>query len=595
MVRPRDFSQQSAPAAPSMARADSCFSSNSEHLPANTESIRNPALYTGLSSTDITAWQTEDPPFNAYTVRSAPSPRRLTSQRPALPQVVEVDTGFGKNPADWLSSLEESPIGPRSGPMVPSASARGLDRFSNQAQRSSIPDLAAPSGFSTQWPSSQSAAGLTTGNTAASDNMSRQPSLVSSALCGGLDMLRFSSIGDLSNPDYNEEFSPVQDTSSFPVADEAVDGSFDKKNISHVLRGAGAFSDPFHCAPSTAAPASFQPSSVAEDMERQGSNDSAGSSSSAMSARKRRQEHLANARRPIAPKTSDDEDARSSRKSQRWGVRGGPAKKEKMAIAKSAYKRPEQQRVYCTKCTVQPLGFRGTNELKRHFDSNHGPTKTMWVCVDAPRLSATECKVCASGKKYNKDYNAAAHLRRTHFNKTKKGGRPKNEKAGGSSGGKEPPMEELRVYLKEVTVPRVEVDGGAVDDEDDEDAIMAVEEQIDLDLDLQLDFGTSASYDPTASPDSDMDILPDADVSTEFFGSALPTQFFYNDNTTTAAASTFERAFDVNQDVPGSSDFLESSAFLPESYPMNDATASFIGAQQQSEQVFPPFDFNAQH
>ncbi|EHK97035.1 hypothetical protein M7I_7173 [Glarea lozoyensis 74030] len=111
-----------------------------------------------------------------------------------------------------------------------------------------------------------------------------------------------------------------------------------------------------------------------------------------------------------------------------------------------------------------------------------------WVCIEPsgnghpkPELPLSKCKACGQQrKKYGAYYNAAAHLRRTHF-KPKAKGRGKNskvddgEKRGGKGGGDWPPMSELKHWMKEVeeAVPDFslypEEDAAESDDEENPD------------------------------------------------------------------------------------------------------------------------------
>jgi len=173
----------------------------------------------------------------------------------------------------------------------------------------------------------------------------------------------------------------------------------------------------------------------------------------------------------------------------------------KAVITKAKYERPKHPKVQCPQCNENPEGFRGEHELRRHTEAKHKATVKKWICRD-PSLTGiphaenatkplSDCKHCSTRKLYGAYYNAAAHLRRTHFRvkSTRKGlGGSKNgtkgssssstkveEKRGGKGGGDWPCMAELKLWMVEVTVPMDQEnalahDGldpsGAVDSED---------------------------------------------------------------------------------------------------------------------------------
>ena len=76
----------------------------------------------------------------------------------------------------------------------------------------------------------------------------------------------------------------------------------------------------------------------------------------------------------------------------------------------------------------------------------------LWPDSPTSLLMLTSATACRARKTYGANYNAAAHLRRAHFNppKNKRGGRgKKSEGRGGMGGGNKPSMEELKKWMYE--------------------------------------------------------------------------------------------------------------------------------------------------
>jgi hypothetical protein len=221
------------------------------------------------------------------------------------------------------------------------------------------------------------------------------------------------------------------------------------------------------------------------DMERSASNTSMASTRSTSSLKARAKDTLKqqvqrgkNAR--LQPKPAVDLQATST------STEAAHTKDGKAAIVKNKYVRPRQPKVYCELCDEHKEGFRGEHELRRHKEAKHQDTVKKFMCRDPATVGLpvgvqavnplSKCKACKTHKKYGAYYNAAAHLRRTHFKEKpsrqkNKGGANKHgdeDKRGGKGGGDWPPMSELKNWMTEVHVSKYEM-SPIEDDEGDED------------------------------------------------------------------------------------------------------------------------------
>ncbi|KAK2609092.1 hypothetical protein QQS21_002319 [Conoideocrella luteorostrata] len=247
--------------------------------------------------------------------------------------------------------------------------------------------------------------------------------------------------------------------------------------------------------PSTSSTAMFLSPPVPRSMERSTSNTSSASAKSTVSNTERRarealsrtsQNGKSNAIRPKIESTSDTKPAADV-----------PQKKEgKNPPQKMRYQRPKGPKAFCPDCDEHPDGFRGEHELRRHRNSKHKEFIKKFVCRDPETVGLfsdvkaviplSSCKSCCTGKMYGAYYNAAAHLRRTHFKPKSNRRGPRNmrrhsdEKRGGKGGGDWPSMNDLKVWFKEVEIsagrdddeqsasPAADIDGAAaVTDTDD--------------------------------------------------------------------------------------------------------------------------------
>ncbi|EMC93407.1 hypothetical protein BAUCODRAFT_26700 [Baudoinia panamericana UAMH 10762] len=187
----------------------------------------------------------------------------------------------------------------------------------------------------------------------------------------------------------------------------------------------------------------------------------------------RRRKHIENGRQSIAPKTIPQGPRSTSTLGSSVPLqttRLYEYQRRKAAISRTPYVRRQPPKLRCTLCSEHPGGFRGEHELRRHYDRAHAETKRVWICVEpAAGASATKegwwptrplaiCKQCKHHKTYNVYYNAAAHLRRSHFCPRKRGRKARGEEResrAGKAGGDWPPIEWLKAngWLQEIELP----------------------------------------------------------------------------------------------------------------------------------------------
>lgn len=195
------------------------------------------------------------------------------------------------------------------------------------------------------------------------------------------------------------------------------------------------------------------------------SNSSSTEHPSMSRSQQRHQETLQQSQRSIAPARNHLSSSPRQRELNHQQLNGermirvtSETGEEKVLIPKNQdrQKRPAAPKLLCPHCSDHPDGFRGEHELQRHVSRAHNKIRKVWVCVDSSPDGTflANCKACRTKKRYGAYYNAAAHLRRTHFNPRKKGRKAKgeeHEKRGGKGGGNWPPMEDLKEsWMREI-------------------------------------------------------------------------------------------------------------------------------------------------
>ena len=397
-----------------------------------------------------------DEPFNPYT-----KTRRLSNGQssPVVDCTIEHPSHFCERNAAAQTSPSPNPLphGSRGNPQRLSIPPRHT-AFANQTNF--MPSPASPT-----------TDGLTEFTPPTSADLSRS----SSSICGAINMMKIESQSSFKTS------SPLDPYGSFSASDQfgfhaslakpshLVDytgGMADDTSISRIATY--STNDPFAAESSDTATVAMKRSNSIE------TKDSVASISSFHS-----QQSPTRGTRKIAPKAFEIGEPMSRHSSasgheviRRTSLDG--TVKEVVSIAKAPYVRPQHDKILCTYCNEKPGGFRGEHELRRHTERAHSVRRKAFVCKDISTDGQflAKCKACMSGKRYNAYYNAAAHLRRVHFNPKPKGGRKSKAKSkeprGGKGGGDSPAMEVCRMWMEEIE-EMVAPDAAPYDDTEHDD------------------------------------------------------------------------------------------------------------------------------
>lgn len=405
-------------------------------------------------------------PFSSYSTNTC-RPSKYQCTGPGRP------TSVAKvyEPREFLDSMG---VGQQSlSPAIPRSTHR---RPRGNSQHEPSPPRQAPmfnynSNSLSQFPPSPSTGELTTSTIPTSAAMSRQASSAASSYCGGLELLKLNTLG---SDDYLSDGQSVVDMVLSPNDEYILPMS--ESDRSHLVDHTGGMVKDGESQPSALSPTFPLLPSLAEDgcmMKRSSSSETNASSQSRLSRRSQEQGILSS--RLLAPKVlnTDSRSSESASSDQRHIITSEDgSSKEVVSIPKAPYVRPQSRKVMCPFCNEKPDGFRGEHELRRHNDRKHTDVRKAWICVDISinKNFLANCKKCANGKRYNVYYNAAAHLRRAHFNPKQKGGKGKKERRGGKGGGDQPSMDTLKLWMKEIEEDvRDNVPYRSEDEEDDED------------------------------------------------------------------------------------------------------------------------------
>ncbi|KAK2006755.1 hypothetical protein LZ32DRAFT_77228 [Colletotrichum eremochloae] len=427
-------------------------------------------------------YQGQDDPHVLFesSLQNTPSNRRHSGLSPVEEHAAFLDPGVGMNIADYLAAHDEIP----SPAMIPPPQQSYLNPYDGRNSQASLITSACPSMSSGT--SAAETMPLTRENSSFDNRFDNQ------SLTGAFEMARINStqsqVADYMPPDVYA----VPATGTSPNAKP-------ESYLAYV--GAGASLSPQYGQQS---PMEDQFLSQGSSMmERSVSANSTASTKSTTErrAKEARLQQIQNAHRTkICPKPLEAAKPCQS----------AAAKKEgKVAVAKGTYTRPKHPKVFCDMCNEHPDGFRGDHELRRHINAKHEGIVKKFVCRDPSTVGIqsgvqainplSKCKQCVARKQYGAYYNAAAHLRRTHFKpKTPRGKNKRGddeEKRGGKGGGDWPPMNELKQWMEEVFVTADDETAEAeAQDEDEEEATAQFDPSMSMDLSLGH-MGENMTYD----------------------------------------------------------------------------------------------------
>lgn len=408
-------------------------------------------------------------PFSSYSANTS-RPSKFQCTGPGRP------TSVAKvyEPSEFLDSIA---VGKSSLSPTAPVSTHRRPRVNSQHKPSSprqAPMFNSNSNHLFQFPPSPSSGELTIATTLPSAAMSRQASTSGSSYCGGFEHLKLNSPGSddyLSDGHSNFDFVPSPNDEFFLHMSEA-----DRSHLVDHTGGMVKDGEP----QSAALPLTFPMlPQLVEDvcLMKRSSSMETNASQSRLSRRSQEQTILSS--RLLAPKVSniDSQSKEPTSSDQRHIITSEDgSSKEVVSIPKAPYVRPQSHKVMCPSCNEQPQGFRGEHELRRHTDRKHTDVRKAWICVDISvnKKFLANCKKCVNGKRYNVYYNAAAHLRRAHFNPKQKGGKGRKEKRGGKGGGDQPSMDTLKMWMTEIEEDvRDNVPSRNEEEDDDEDNVCA--------------------------------------------------------------------------------------------------------------------------
>ena len=394
-------------------------------------------------------WPVTVGPFQPYTSHSLPVHHHArTVYRPSLGECQDL------SPAEYYSrSPDEYPAPGLS--LTPSPTVARGEFQPQDCSRLSASSMAP--GFA--WQSflsstSVSDAGMTSPSTATSELMSR--STTDEGLIGPLRLCRLGS----QHSEYNLSEPPITTAdSSF-----GIDSVFPPE-LSYDFPMLRSLSDVFFPPLPSSQPLSeaFVPHTLdVMPFSLKDRNSSSTSSDSSQPRHLRRaHEQSTQSKRPLMPKTYPQK-TNSAPPTTNFveTVAADGTRQRKAQIPRNPRPPKEPSKAFCSICDEHKEGFSGEHELRRHINRTHNGFRKVWICKDISPNGTflANCPRCRSMKSYGANYNAAAHLRRVHFNpcETPKAGRGKvSQNRGGIGGGDQPSMDVLRNWMYEKWEPNV--------------------------------------------------------------------------------------------------------------------------------------------